>query len=177
MRDRLLNAPTWVVCLVAGLGFAVTNVITRLLFLGDPWTEAVVVGGLTGVAFGAVMGPVLVRQQRRARDAAGTASGAALRRATRTAHRGAVPDDPELREAARRLALHQRGELLRQRRWGLPVFLALVALAAWVALGGDAVYWWFAAGFLILATWAYAFLPRRLARRAALLAAPDGAGR
>ncbi len=134
-------------------------------------------GGLSGIVSGAVVGPVLVRQQRRAREAAGTASAAGLRQATRAARRGAVPDDPELREAARRLALHQRRELLRQRRWGLPVFLGLTALAVWLAAGGDPVLWWFAAGFLLFATWVHAVEPRRLARRAEWLAAPDGAGR
>ncbi len=168
-----MDAPAWVVGLVTGLGFAVVNTLIRTLLTDDPWTDTVVVAGLTGVLFGAVMGPVLTRQQRRAWSAAGTASSAGLRAAARAAQRGPVPGDPELREAARRLALHQRDVLLRQRRWAAPLFSLLVALAVWLAVTGAPAYWLFAAGFALLAAWTSVVLPRRLARRADLLTAPD----
>ncbi len=173
VRNRLADAPTWVLAPVAGLGFAVTNTLTRLLLLDDPWTEAVVISCLSGLLFGAFMGPVLVRQRRRAREAAGTASAAGWRRAARAASRGPVPRDPEERQAARRLALHQRGVLLRQRRWAIPSFALLVAIAVWLAVSGDPVYWLVAVGFAWLAGWTSVVLPRRLARRVELLTGPS----
>ena len=102
MRDRLLNAPTWVQSLLGGGLFGLLNTVTGRLIGGESWTEAAVGGAIGGVVFGAVMGPVLARQQQRARDAVGTRSAAELRRAGRVANRGPVPDDRELREAARR---------------------------------------------------------------------------
>ncbi len=172
MRDRLLNAPTWVEAALAGGLFALLHTSTRRLVGEEPWTEAVVSGAVTGLFFGALVGPVVARQQRRAKEAVGTRSAAELRRAARAANRGPVPDDGELREAARRYALHQRGEILRQRRWGIPFFVAVVALTVWLALRADAAFWWFAVGLALAAFGAYGVQPHRLARRAELLADP-----
>ena len=173
MRDRLLNAPTWVQSLLGGGLFGLLNTVRGRLIGGEDWTEAAVGGAIGGVVFGAVMGPVLARQQQRARDAVGTRSAAELRRAGRVANRGPVPDDRELREAARRYALHQRGEILRQRPWGIPFFVVVVALTVWLALRADALFWSFAVGLSLFASVAYGVLPRRLARRADLLADPQ----
>jgi hypothetical protein len=172
VRDRLLNAPTWVTSLLSGGLFGLLNTVTGRLIGGENWTEASVGGAMGGFVFGAVMGPVLARQQLRARDAVGTRSAAELRRAARAANRGPVPDDRELREAARRYALHQRGEILRQRRWGIPFLVVVAALIVWLALRADAVFWWFAVGLLLVAFVAYVAQPRRLERRAELLADP-----
>lgn len=173
MPDRLLNAPTWVQSLLGGGLFGLLNTVTGRLVGGENWTEAAVGGAIGGLVLGAVMGPVLARRQRRAMDAVGIRSAAELRRAARAANRGPVPEDRELREAARRYALHQRGEILRLRRWGIPFLVVVVALTVWLALRADAVFWWFAVGLSLFASVAYGVLPRRLARRADLIADPQ----
>ncbi len=172
MLDRLLDAPTWVKSLLLGGLFASSNTLTGHYILGETWTEAVVSGVITGVFLGAVVGPLLAREQRRAKEAVGARSAGQLRRVARSAHRGPVPVDPQLREAARRFALHQRREILRKRRWGIPLVVAVVALMVWLALRGDALFWWFAVGLSLFAFGGYVVQPRRLARRAELLADP-----
>jgi membrane associated rhomboid family serine protease len=174
VRAWLEQAPWWALSLVTGLFFGGWMTLAGRFLQGESWGVAVVGGVFGGVLFGAVVGPLLARQRRRAREAAGTDRPDLLRRAARVAARGPVPEDPELREAARRLALHQRAVLLRQRRWALP-FLALV-LAGDVAFAltrSPAWVWWLGAVFFAALLSVHLLWPRRLARRARLLATPE----
>ncbi|MFW3172663.1 hypothetical protein [Geodermatophilus sp. CPCC 206100] len=177
MRAWLEKAPWWVLSLVTGVFFAVWMSLAGRLLQGQSWAGAVVGGVVGGVLFGLLMGPLLARQRRRVHEAVGTDRTDLLRRAGRVAVRGSLPEDPELREAARRLALVQRSLLLRQRRWALPFFVLLLALALTFALTRTPAWpWWLAVVFFGGLLSVQVLLPRRLARRAAQLASPDGDG-
>jgi hypothetical protein len=140
----------------------------------ESWAEAVVSGVLGGVVFGAVMGPLLARMNRRFREAAGDVPRDQLQRIARLARRGPVPEDPQLRRAAHRVALQQRDQLLRQRRWALPLLGLVTAFLLWLALrGGGDPFPWLVVVFLIVLIAAHLLMARRLARRAELLADPE----
>ena len=144
-------------------------------FVADrSWAEAVVPAVLGGAAFGAVMGPIAARDNRRVIEAAGYLPPGKLGRAVRLARRGAVPEDPELRRAARRIAQHQRDRMRSQRWWPLFVFGVLAALSLWIALDGGAAAWlgWLGSAFFLVLLVAPTLMAGHLARRAELLAEP-----
>jgi hypothetical protein len=160
-----------VLALVAGLPFGGAMALYRGLIDGDGWRHALVGGGIAGLVFGGLMGPVLYRQNRRLRQVIGELSVRDIRRVGRAAWRGPVPADPEIRSAAYRLAVHR----LSQNR-DLRV-LGVVVLAGWllvcVILALTQTPWFWLEVLLVAAILgAYLAQQRRLERRAALLA-PD----
>jgi hypothetical protein len=175
MRDRLLNAPWWVLSLVSGASFGLLWTVWRRLVEGDSWSAALVQGTLLGIFFGAVMGPVTHRQNRGLREAAAHSPEGLSRRVRRAAFRGPVPADPAVRDAARRVVVAQLRPLDGQRWWG-PLFFVFVA-ALGVALGLSDSPWWFVpVPFWIAAAWGHVLLRRHLHRRAALLNTAPEAG-
>jgi hypothetical protein len=50
--------------------------------------------------------------------------------------------------------------------------VAVVALTVWLTVRADAAFWWFAVGLPLVAFGVYGVQPRRLTRRAELLADP-----
>jgi Flp pilus assembly protein TadB len=169
----LLRAPWWVLSLVTGGLFGVNMALFGALFQEERWPVAVVGGVLAGVLFGAVMGPLLARQNRRWRDSVGTSSTDDLRRARRAARGGPVPTDPEQRALAHRLVTTQLGELRRRRRLSVTVFSVFLVLEAVMAVTRSPWFWLAAAFFAAMLALVLAY-PRRLERRAAELAPPDG---
>ncbi len=178
MRNWLLTAPWWALSLLSGATFTLTSTVAGRLVGDESWSEAVVSGAIPGIFFGAVMGPVFARRNRRFRDAAGDISRDHLLRVAKLARRGPVPEDPQLRRAARRVALDHRDQLLGQRPWALPFAGLLLALAVWLALssGEQAPFWWLAAAFFLVLLVTPTLMARRLARRAELLADPPERG-
>ena len=172
MRDRLLNAPWWVLSLVSGASFAVVWAGWRLL--GDSWPAALAQGALLGIVFGAVMGPVTHRQNRGLREAAAQSPEGLSTRVRRAAFRGPVPADQAVRETARRVVVAQLRPLDRQRWWG-PTFFVLVAVLG-VALGlADSPWWFLPVPFWIAAACGHVLLRQHLHRRAAVLGRAPGA--
>jgi hypothetical protein len=173
MANRLLRAPWWVLSLVSGALFGVAMTLFAALTQGERWPVAVVGGVLAGVLFGAVMGPLLARQNRRLRDSIGSASAEDLRRARRAARGGPAPADPEQRALAHRLVTTQLGELRRRRRVSVAVFSVFLVLEGLMAVTYSP-WFWLAAAFFAAMLALVLLLPRRLERRAAELAPPDG---
>jgi hypothetical protein len=174
VRNRLLTAPWWVLSLVYGLAMALVATLIAGFGNAESWWEAVVSGGLGGVLFGTLVGPVLARSNRRLRDAAGDVPRDQLHRVVVLARRGPVPEDPRLRQAARRVALDQRQQVLAQRWWTLPFIALVITGMVWGALSAvePAWVWWVMAAFFTPLAGSHLVLPRQLARRAELLADP-----
>ncbi|MGY1623693.1 hypothetical protein ACI789_15970 [Geodermatophilus sp. SYSU D00965] len=173
MGNWLLRAPWWVLSLVTGGFFGVAMALFGALTQGESWPVAVVGGVLAGVLFGAVMGPLLARQNRRFQESVGTSSAGDLRRARRVARGGPVPADPEQRALAHRLVTTQLGELRRRRRFTVTVFSVFLVLEAVMAVVSSP-WFWLAAAFFAAMLALVLVLPRRLERRAAELAPPGG---
>ena len=135
------------------------------LLRGVPWPVAVTGGAIGGVFFGAVMGPLVQRQYRRQRVVVAQLTAGTERAAGRAVWRGPVPEDPEVREAAARLADFQLAEL--RRRWPFTIVaaVAFVALATWLAVVRSPWWWFSVAVFLGLLVFTV-LAPRRLQRRA-----------
>ena len=174
MRTWLLTAPWWVLSLVGGAIVTVTSTAAGRFVGDESWTEAVVSGAIVGVLYGAVMGPVAARMNRRFREAAGDVPPDQWQRVARLARRGPVPEEPQVRRAAHRVALQQRDQLLAQRRWFLPLLGVVTAFLLWVALrdGGGDPFSWLVIVFLLVLIAAHVLVARRLARRAEMLAEP-----
>lgn len=178
MRNRLLTAPWWALSLLSGSVYALGTALSGWLLHERSWPEAVVPAVLGGVFFGAFMGPVAARMNRRLREAAGDIPPDQLGQVARLARRGTVPENAELRRAARRIALDQRHQLLGQRHWLLPLLGLLTAFLVWSALRDDepSAFSWLVIALLLALLTAHLLLPRRLARRAERLADPPGEG-
>ena len=87
--------------LVFGASRALVNVV---LDTGDSVTSA----GVSGFVLGAVMGPIFAWSARRENEALGPLDRGQKKLARRAARRGVAPADPEIRQAAYRLAVAQR---------------------------------------------------------------------
>jgi hypothetical protein len=174
VRERLLRAPAWVQVLINGGVFGLGMALVNRFLDGNSWTGAVVAGLVVGVLFGAVTGPVTARNNRRVIEAAGYLPPGQLGRAVRLTRRGEVPEDPELRRAARRIAQHDLAQLRGRRWWALTVVVLLTALSLWLAFdGGEAArLGWLGAVFSLALLAAHLLIARHLARRAELLADP-----
>ena len=174
MWNRLVTAPWWALSLLSGSAYALANVLTGRYVGDESWTEAVVSGLVVGAVFGAVMGPVAARMNRRFREAAGDIPREQWRLVARLARRGPVPEDPQVRRAAHRVAQQQRDQLSAQRWWLLPPLGVVTAFLLWVALRdgrADPVTWLVIVLLLgLIAT--HLLLARHLTRRAELLAEP-----
>lgn len=172
MRERLLQAPAWVQALVNGTLFGVFWAGWNHFGEGDSWTAALVQGGIVGLVFGAIVGPVLHRQQRGVREAAARSPEGLSARVRRASWRGSVPQDPEVRAAARDLALANLAQYDKQRVWG-PLFFAFVALLSLYLAISESPWYWLGVVAWSLAAAAHLLMRRRLRRRAELLC-PDG---
>jgi len=168
MRERMLHAPAWVLAVVSGTIFGLFWVLWMHYGEGDSWTASLVQGGLMGLVFGAIMGPVQHRQQRGVREVADGSPEGLSKRVRRAAFRGPVPAEPTVREAAHGLVLAQLAQLDRQRRWASPFFLLLAALGVFQAVI-DNPLWWLAVVLWTAGAVAHPYLRSRLRRRADLL--------
>jgi hypothetical protein len=168
VRNYLSAAPKWVVALIAGTGFgAGMGIFIRND--GSSWTETVVSGLILGVAFGIPMAFWFDKEQREMRAVEGDIPTEKLKSAHRAAQSGPIPEDPEVRAAARRIATHQLREYGQIRR-PVRIGLALLMLAASVigSVFGSPWNLLFAVApvFMLVSD---LYLPRRTRRRIELL--------
>jgi hypothetical protein len=167
-----LRAPRWAIPLVGAATFAVVSTIVRVVG-GDAWQPAALQGALSGVIFGAVAGPLQLRQRDRLRARLGDVDPDRFRSARRSARRGPPPADPAARHLAAEVAAHHHDEL-RRNRWA-PYLAAAVlgSLSVWLAL--EAPGFWFAVVVWVALVVGYELWTAHLRRRVALLAdGPSG---
>jgi hypothetical protein len=109
MAESRRTSLSWTSLLHASLlgGLAIgawRALVNAIIDTGDSVTGAAV----SGFAIGAVMGPIIAWSARRESVALGPLDRGQAKLARRAARRGAVPADPEIRQAAYRLAVSQR---------------------------------------------------------------------
>jgi hypothetical protein len=147
VRDRLLQAPWWVLSLVIGGTYGGVLALFGRFRDGESWGAALAGGLVSGGIFGAGMGPCVRWQNKRLLAAVGSVPGHVRRAATRTAWRGPVPADPELRAAALRIIDHQLAEWQRRRTFLVGTYAVFTGLCVVLALTSSASWWLAALGF------------------------------
>jgi Flp pilus assembly protein TadB len=169
MREKLQNAPWWVWSLIMGLTFGSFATVFNHFQQPVSWTAAIIGGLIGGVLFGAVMGPWVARQRRKALAASGDMPFHDRQIANRAVMRGPVPLDPEIRQAAARLSRLQLKQYSPGRRWlGVIFFGALNVLYGLLALT-DSPWWWIAFAIFLGFGALNVMLPRHLQRRLEML--------
>ena len=172
MNRWFVRAPWWQLAPALGMPLAAIRlVISRLQ--DESWAETAVdvVGALL---LGLVLGSVLAWQNRRARGALGTDDPRTIRRASRDARWGTVPDDPVRRERARRMALVIHDQAVRSRPWVLAAgtLCLVLAVVAGVVTSSVVLLLVLAVPFAVLLV-VHVWMTRRFARRAELLRDPS----
>jgi hypothetical protein len=175
VRAYLLSAPRWVLALVQGVFFGAGMTVFSLVTTDRHWVGAVAGGAVGGVLFGAVMAPIAHRQNRGVREASGLTAADQQRAAVRASMRGPIPLEPDIREAAHRIALQQRRELLSKRTFSVVTFAAITTLNVFLAITASPWWWLTVLFFVSLSSWQLWWLPRHLARRADRLRPGDPA--
>jgi hypothetical protein len=176
----LIQAPWWVLSVVTGVPFGVAMVVGFQVLLPSvgqttrslPLIANVILGMIAGIAFGAVMGPLAARHNRRALSVLGPLPAEDFAVVLRAAARGPVPADPRLRRAAGRLAQLRLDELNRNWARTSAMFLLFFLLEVYAAVVTSA---WFWLGALVCASViaGQLWFPRRLRRRIEQLHAGD----
>jgi len=169
MPERPLDAPSRRSVVVPAVSFLAVVVLWGVVLRGEGWVEVLVRVAVVGLVVAAV---VVLVQRRRSEDPDDPSPRAVGRRVRRAASRGAVPEDPDEREAAHDLALDHLRELDRQRYWAPALFVVIAVLAAGVALTGPS-WVWATVPVLLAAAAGHPYLRRRMRSRAELLA-PGG---
>ena len=172
MRAWLIRASWWQRALLLGSYFGLVMALNARYLQGESWSHAAVGGLLSGIFFGAVMGPITARLSKRYRAEAGDENLDRLAGLGWFGWRRKVADDPDLRAAARRVTLLQRDQLLRQRPWAIPFFVLVLALDVWLSVT-QSRWWWLAGVFFAAMLVAHLLMPRRLERRAEELHEPE----
>ena len=168
MRRWMLDAPRWVLALVAGIPFGLSQALSTRFVEDTSWTYALVAGAVAGLFFGAFLSVVLHRMNRQVREAVGELPETQLKHATRASWRGPVPEDATTREAAHRLLVSQLGQARRQRVWVVPLVVFMGALTVYLA-GTDSPWWWPALALWAVLAIGHLWWPVRLQRRVRLL--------
>jgi hypothetical protein len=159
--------PTWMAGVVMAVMFAVFwfalgFITTPDLDLGPRALVAAFIGAL----FGTFMGYWLGRQRR------GYGQLARRREFGRAVHRGDVPADAVTTEWRRALQHHH--EQYRALRWQAPVlYLPMTALAIWLAVTGQPLFWVGAVFFVAMFVLTAVTTPRALRHTTAMLAELD----
>ena len=168
MRTYLADAPRWVLGVVTGVPFGAATGVYTTIDEPTSWTEAIVAGLIVGVIFGAAMAYSLDQRRREVRAAAGELPANKVKVARRAAHRGPVPTDPEIRAAARRIAIQLLDRFFRGRKLSIAVMALVVVFGVGMALTGSPWRLLYALG-AVTALINQRYWPIRIRRRIALL--------
>jgi xanthosine utilization system XapX-like protein len=174
-----LTAPRWVIALAAGLPAGILVGLFVAFATPAPWPAAIACGVLVGALIGSAYDLRARKQRELVRAAAGDLPTDVLVAALRATRDGAVPTDPQIREAALKIASHQL-TLTPSKTVALSVFpltggvLAILNASSapdWVLLvfALPALLALVCTGVLI---WQAYYLPRRLRERIRLLSVP-----
>ena len=125
-------------------------------------------GLIEGVFFGALMGPLQVRQRRKRVAAVGNMPARDLRVAGRAVMRGPVPADPKIRQTAEWLATTQLKESSRLRWFGFSLFAFATVGNVSFALSSSP-WWWLGAAATLSFSGLCLLMPRHLRRRIEML--------
>ena len=169
MTAWLLSARWWQVGLVSAVPLGVVLALVERFARGDSWTEALALEVVAGLLRGGVAGALTTARLREDADGMPSETYARVERATR---RGPVPESPEERAAAHDPVL-SRPVVVRASR--TPSAVLFSGLALLTAVGGvtRSPWWWVVTGVCVaLVVVAVLVVPRRLERRAELLAEP-----
>jgi hypothetical protein len=165
MQRWTVTTPWWAVVLAWGVLFGLLEVWSGQYVYHVGWTTALSGGGVAVLVFCLSVGWGEHRRSRGFRDALAELAPAQTPEALRAARGGAVPEAPEVRAAAARVA-YRRLTVFRRR---VPfVFLLLAFTSAEAAIGLDGRGWLLAAVYLGLAALGVS-VSRQLRRRIALL--------
>ncbi|HEY0617565.1 MAG TPA: hypothetical protein VGD15_08260 [Kribbella sp.] len=171
MRLYLSEPPRWVLAVLFGIPFGIgMGIVVKRD--ASTWAEAGIGALVMGVAFGLGMGFATDKWLRTMRAAEGHLKREKVPSAHRAAQRGPVPDDPEVRAAALRIATQQ---LDLDRRAPLLVIIPAALLLVGVVAASVTESPWhllFAVvpGLMLFGRW---YRPRQLRRRVALLSGSD----
>jgi len=174
VRNRR-DGQVWVLSVVSGLVFAAG--MTVYLLHNHPGSDpvrVVLICVIMGAFLGGVAGWFAVKQRRVLSGVVGDLSAGDQRAATSAASRGPAPQDPEIRRAAARIAIHQLNDMVRRRRLSLISLGGFIVLYVFLAATSSPWWWTFAVifvGFLAGQLW----MPGHLQRRIDLLTADVGA--
>lgn len=173
-RDDTASTPRRI---LAGLWVGACLAVAIYL-MGGSVLPALVFGGLGGLLFGAAIAPLLARAASQERAAARLAPGVPASTIRRSALRGPVPHDPQVREAAAQLASKYVAQARQARRWVVPPLVAAAALQVWSAATEASGTLWVAVGLDALAIVLLLVLPGHYGRRLAALEgrSPDPGG-
>lgn len=167
MRAYLLNAPRWGLGVVHGVLFGAVMAVVGLL-RDETAPEALARGVFSGTVFGLLMAASSYRQDRRLREAVDGLPPRQQQVALRAVARGPVPDEPEVRAAALRLAERQLAANRRFRTVNVVLFGGLLMVAASLAVTGSP-WWWLGVALWSAALAGQVWTGRRLEQRVALL--------
>ncbi len=159
--------PVWAAGVVVGVAFAVAWFGSTFLTMPELGVgPRALVSLVAGAFFGVVMGSWVGRVRRAHGD---VARRPAFGRAVRT---GTLPPDADTAEWRQALLARQR--LHRPLRWTAPVlYVPATALAVWLAVTGQPVFWFGAALFVAALVATVVTTPRVLRNTATLLAELD----
>lgn len=166
MRPYWSNLPRWVLVLFHGVPFGIV-MGTFVKTDGESWTSAVVGGLIMGLAFGLAMGFRAYKWQSEMQAAEGGLPAVKATAAHRASSRGPVPEDPEVRAVALRIATQ---DLAGFRRTGMASVVVALALIASVVGSVTASPWY----LLPVAVFGFAlfgqcYWPRRIRQRIELI--------
>jgi len=171
MRGYMSGAPKWVVAVIAGTFFG-TGMGISIKSDDSSWTETIISALVLGVAFGIPAAFWFDKQRRQTRAAQGDLPTDKLKSAHHAAERGPIPEDPEVRAAALRIATHHLQQLQQAARLvaiGWPVAFLIVIVIGSVT---DSPWYLIFAVAPIFMLVAQLSLPRRARRRIELLSDP-----
>ena len=166
----MLNARRWVLALVLGVPFGLSQALATRFSQDTSWTYALVWGAIAGLFFGPIMSVVLHRKNRQMREAVGQLPETQLKQATRASWRGPIPEDPATREAAHRLLVSQLDQARRQRVWVAPLLVLMAGWTVYLAVT-ESPWWWPALALWAVVAVGHLWWPVRLQRRVRLLEA------
>lgn len=161
------RAPTWVAGVVMAVLFAAawfgTSFVTTPGLGGGP---RALVSVVMGACYGLVMGLWVARTRR--------AHGTAAQRPEfgKAVRRGTVPPGVDIAHWHR--ALQARQQQYRRLRWSAPaIYLPMIALAVWLAVTGQPLFWFAVAFFVSIFVGTVVTTPRVLRNTTAMLAELD----